>query len=241
MTRPPDLAGMTDAQLAAYFAALDAEDEERDARLNDPAALARSARWYARNGVAVFPLAPGGKRPLFRSAHDTPADQRECAGRCGRDGHGLYDGTVDLDRVEQWWTAAPQANIGLPTGHLFDVVDIDGPPGMRTYIDQIIHGSCPRRPDGVTPSCCDHGHDCHGSDALLVELVGKVLGVAGTAGENGGLHLYVRPTGDENGANIMPGIDYRGLGGYVVAPPSRGRLGRYTWRQPLDLGLLAAP
>ncbi|AER47631.1 DNA polymerase/primase [Mycobacterium phage DS6A] len=37
---------------------------------------------------------------------------------------------------------------------------------------------------------------------------------------NGGRHLYTPVTGARNGARIAPGVDYRGLGGYVVAPPS---------------------
>lgn len=35
-----------------------------------------------------------------------------------------------------------------------------------------------------------------------------------------GLHAYVLPTGESNTANAKTGIDFRGKGGYVVAPPS---------------------
>lgn len=44
-----------------------------------------------------------------------------------------------------------------------------------------------------------------------------------------GLHLYVAATGDGNRAGVRPGIDYRGAGGYVVAPPSRIEFKRYQW------------
>lgn len=68
--------------------------------------------------------------------------------------------------------------------------------------------------------------------ALLADdLIPDTHGQAATA--SGGLHLYVEPTGDGNRAGIQPGIDYRGLGGYVVAPPSTlGERGRaWTWIQ----------
>ncbi len=46
----------------------------------------------------------------------------------------------------------------------------------------------------------------------------------------GGYHLYVPVTGDGNAAGVLPGIDYRGKGGYVVAPPSVGANGsRYEY------------
>jgi Bifunctional DNA primase/polymerase, N-terminal len=35
-----------------------------------------------------------------------------------------------------------------------------------------------------------------------------------------GVHQYVAPTGVGNRAGFLPGIDWRGRGGYVVAPPS---------------------
>lgn len=54
---------------------------------------------------------------------------------------------------------------------------------------------------------------------------------------NKGQHLYFR--NPEINASIMagvaPGIDYRGEGGYVVAPPSRSMTGaEYTWLVSLD-------
>lgn len=50
-----------------------------------------------------------------------------------------------------------------------------------------------------------------------------------------GLHLYLPPSGRGNHAGMLPGVDYRGLGGYVVAPPSRTEVGTWEWTSPLRL------
>lgn len=169
-------------QLAAH---MDAEDADLRARLTAPDALAGAATWYAAQGIAVFPLVPGEKRPATT--------------------HGLHDATTDHAQVLTWWAATPQANIGIPTGALFDVIDIDPPDGYYS-LDQL-------RTDGLIP-----------------DLIGKAIT------PRGGAHLYIRPTGAGNTANLLPGIDYRGVGGYVVAPPSRTADGRmWLWCDPLDL------
>ncbi len=135
---------------------------------------------YAEQGIPVFPLRVGEKRPATRN--------------------GFKDATCDPERVHAWWSENPAYNIGFPTGHLFDVIDVDGPPGYASLADLL-------------------------DDGLIPETLGKVS----TA--RGGRHLYITPTGDGNTAGLRPGIDYRGLGGYVVAPPSlsasQGR--RWMW------------
>lgn len=60
---------------------------------------------YADLGYAVFPCRPGDKSPLTE--------------------HGFHDATTDVEQIERWWTASPDANIGIPTAGLL-VVDIDG-------------------------------------------------------------------------------------------------------------------
>jgi hypothetical protein len=52
----------------------------------------------------------------------------------------------------------------------------------------------------------------------------------------GGWHLWFRPMGFGNRVALLPGLDWRGTGGYVVAPPSRHvRGGDYRWvRRPGD-------
>lgn len=162
----------------------------RHARLAQPEALHAAARWYAANGIHVFPCEPAGKRPITRN--------------------GFKDATTNLPQIDRWWTDTPTANIGVPTGGRFDVIDIDGPPGYRSL-------------------------------GLLREE-GKLPPVRGWVGTpRGGMHAYIRPTGDGNAAGFRKGLDFRGKGGYVVAPPSIGPNGRrYDWLEPLNLTALAA-
>jgi hypothetical protein len=52
----------------------------------------------------------------------------------------------------------------------------------------------------------------------------------------GGWHFWFEPLGYGNRVGLLPGLDWRGLGGYVVAPPSRHASGAdYRWvRRPGD-------
>ena len=58
----------------------------------------------------------------------------------------------------------------------------------------------------------------------------------------GGWHLWFRPTGFGNRVRLLPGLDWRGAGGYVVAPPSRHAAGAdYRWVRRPGEALPAAP
>jgi hypothetical protein len=59
-------------------------------------------------------------------------------------------------------------------------------------------------------------------------VIGSVL-----TPRDGGVHRYLRVTGRGNGQGIAPGVDFRGRGGYVVAPPSVIDGRRYRWLEPL--------
>ncbi|MBE1488861.1 bifunctional DNA primase/polymerase [Plantactinospora soyae] len=59
---------------------------------------------------------------------------------------------------------------------------------------------------------------------------------------SGGWHVYLRPTGAGNRTALLPGVDWRGVDGYVVAPPSRHASGRrYRWVRPPDVPLDDCP
>lgn len=129
---------------------------------------------------------------------------------------GCKDATTDRQQVDQWWAAAPRSNIGLATGYGVDVVDVDGPAGNASLA----------RARGLL------------GDAFPTPRMGHV-----STPRPGGRHYYVpaHPEGGGNGAGWLPGLDYRGRGGYVVAPPSvlddrpGQHPGTYRWLTPLAL------
>lgn len=166
------------------------------ARGQHTASLPGAALWYAEHGLHVFPLSPGSKKPLPRT-------------------HGLTDASPDPDKVRAWWGRVPDANIGVATGHLVDVLDVDGLPGNIALARDTVQGLL---------------DDCHAFQ------LGQVL-----TPRPGGRHFYTSAAGHHNGASLAPGVDYRGAGGYVVAPPSRivaggkDTPGTYRWLVPLNL------
>jgi hypothetical protein len=100
----------------------------------------------------------------------------------------------------------PQANIGLATGHLFDVLDVDGPTGAQA----------------IRELAAEHG----------LQRSGPLVRTGG-----GGWHFYLAPTGLGNVHLAgLEHVDWRGRGGYVVAPPSRHHSGHpYQWATGRDL------
>jgi Bifunctional DNA primase/polymerase, N-terminal len=114
--------------------------------------------------------------------------------------HGVKDATTNRARVLAWWTRHPQANIGLATGYRFDVLDVDGPAGEHA----------------IRQLAVEHGLTSSGP---LVRTGG------------GGWHFYLAPTGLGNvHPHGLERVDWRGRGGYVVAPPSRHASGHpYQW------------
>jgi hypothetical protein len=174
------------AAVEALATRLDTEDAARRVRLTRPEALAEAAAWYASVGIAVFPLCPGSKVPLTSN--------------------GFKAATTDSDQVAEWWRNTPQANIGLPTGITFDVIDVDGPVGVVAMAPYI--------------------------EAIRAESIGLV-----STPRPGGLHWYMPPKeGRGNRAGVLPKVDYRGTGGYVVAPPSINiDADRWTWIRPIEV------
>ena len=115
--------------------------------------------------------------------------------------HGFKDASTDPAVIEAWWDQWPNANLGMATGHTLDVLDVDVKP---------------RKDGSLTPGMYTLRRLLE-AWPWMREKRGDVVRTA-----SGGLHLYFLPNPDtsRNSASAKLGIDYRGLGGYVVAPPS---------------------
>jgi hypothetical protein len=124
-----------------------------------------------------------------------------------------------IDQVTGWFADHPEANIGIVTGALSGLVVLD-----------------------VDPA--------HGGDESLIALENRYGGLPDTVEAQtggGGRHLYFRHPGGtvHNKVGLAPGIDLRGDGGLIVAPPSLHPSGRrYAWEvshHPDDVPLAAMP
>ena len=111
--------------------------------------------------------------------------------------HGLKDATTDTKIITAWWEAYPTANVAIATGRtsgvfVFDIDMKHGKDGERELrAIELQHGKLPPTVEFVTPSR--------------------------------GRHLWFRMP-EQAIANstdkIAAGLDIRGDGGYVLAPPS---------------------
>lgn len=123
--------------------------------------------------------------------------------------NGFKDATTDEAQIIAWWSEWPDAMIGIPMGPKTGVfvIDLDvrddGRDGLAYLADlEAEHGALPPCPVVITPS--------------------------------GGRHLYFafdhdRPATTSRG-RLPVGVDVRGYGGYVIAPPSRRGDGEaYRW------------
>jgi hypothetical protein len=118
------------------------------------------------------------------------------------------EASTDAARVRELFAAHPGANIGLATGHRVDVIDFDGAEAHAAWSEAF----------GGT-----------WEEAGVPTILATV-----STPRAGGLHVYVPATGSGNRAGLCSNVDYRGLGGYVVVPPSTTELGSYRFLRPLD-------
>jgi hypothetical protein len=139
---------------------------------------------------------------------------------CGSDKRPLVKwraaATTDHKQIEQWWRRWPSAMIGIPTGSVsgLTVLDVDRKGSVDGFATLQEHG-------WTIPE-----------DAIEVQT------------PSGGSHFYFRYTDERNSASALgPGLDIRGEGGYVIAPPSRPVLDgddyRFAEGQDLEMGRLA--
>lgn len=181
---------------------------------------------YAHRGWAVFPChhpVPAGcscRSPGCASTAKHPRTRR-----------GLHDATTHPEVIARWWRAWPQANVAIRTGagraagaRGLVVLDVDPLHGGDASLDRLVAAHGPLPPTRLVRT----GND--------------------------GVHLYFAHPGEtvpnSAGTRLGPGLDVRGDGGYVIAPPSVHASGvTYRWGTIRDLApvppwladLLAAP
>jgi hypothetical protein len=136
-------------------------------------------------------------------------------------GNGCLDATRDVNIIGDWWRREPRANIGIATGAKSGVfvldVDLhhDGEVSLRTL------------------------------EARMRPLPSTVEVVTGSKGR----HLYFKlpdfegaPQIRNSAGKLGEGLDIRGEGGYVVAPPSiHPSGGIYTWSVDTGSAFAEAP
>lgn len=184
----------------------------------DREALLEAALDYARRGLAVCPLhwpenggcsckekakcGTPGKHPRWHEV-DLP--------------HGANSATTDEKIIRQWWQRWPQANIGIATGQISDliVVDIDPRNGGDKSLKKL-PGNLPFTPTSRTGGKGEH---------YLLKHPGNGCEIANDIGFAG-----------------YTGIDLKSDGGLIVAPPSRHISGEdYYWKINLDTPLAPTP
>lgn len=158
---------------------------------------------YARAGMSVVPT------------HSVDAQGRcSCSNRnCASPGkhprlrwksHSIEPLTED--KIISWWTKFPEANIGIITGVQsgVTVLDIDGPQGLESLKE---------------------------AGFPIEELPESPMVLTG----GGGIHIYYRfpeKIKVKTGSGILPKVDIRSEGGFVVVPPSTHKSGkRYEWAE----------
>ena len=153
-------------------------------------------------------LAYGRRGWRVLPVHTIRRDRRCTCGRAACDSPGKHPkltnwptlATTDADVIRRWWQWWLTANVGIATGTGLLGLDVDGDVGAESL------------------ATLEHRH------GLLQDTPRSLTG-------GGGLHyLFTVETVVANKVRIAPGLDIRGDGGLIVAPPSlhvRGQ--RYGW------------
>jgi hypothetical protein len=133
--------------------------------------------------------------PVFPVAADRPGCDRGPGCRCKAPltPHGLNDAETDPRTVTRFWVRHPDANVAIATGA----------PGPTVLDVDVAHGKPGNRSL---------------NEAIRAELVPSPMAAIRTP--SGGSHLYYQGDAQGNGSMPRKGLDLRGKGGYVVAPPS---------------------
>ena len=131
--------------------------------------------------------------------------------------HGFKDATTDPMVLLDWWQRWPDANIGIATG---------APSGLLVVDVDPRHGGD------------DSLHDLERQHGPLPETVESLTG-------GGGQHIFFGCPDGVGCGKLAEGVDIKGNGGYIVAPPSVHPSGKsYEWEvlhHPDDVALADPP
>ncbi|WP_030302886.1 bifunctional DNA primase/polymerase [Streptomyces katrae] len=210
-----------------------------------------TARWCARQGWPVHPLAPGRKTPVGNcDACRVPGHNRgacECL-RAGGWCHGFHAATLDFERIEQWWGARPGFGVGVATGPAgLVVIDIDAHARELPDRERLLPGV------GISDTV-DLTGLANGFHTLGV--LAALRGAASPADDestlrvrtpSGGMHVWYRNAGGHRwqcsagsggGRALAWQVDVRAHGGYIVAPGTVTPAGVY---RPVGATRVPAP
>jgi Bifunctional DNA primase/polymerase, N-terminal/AAA domain/Primase C terminal 1 (PriCT-1) len=142
---------------------------------------------YQQRNLSVIPIQPAEKKPLIHWEQ-------------------YQSGRATESEIKAWWAKWPDANIGIVTGAISELVVIDlDSAEAKEKLKELLHG--------------------YDLTAVPRSRTGK------------GWQLFFQhpKVTIPNRAGIIPGLDVRGDGGYVVAPPSIHPNGKeYRWEVPLN-------
>jgi hypothetical protein len=187
-----------------------------------PNALLDAALDYAHRGWPVFPCHWPTQRGCSCGKHDCDRIAKHPRYHAQDLPHGLHSASTDETQIRRWWHRWPHANVAIRTGDGLVVIDLD-----------------PRHHSDVSQELLE------ANGCAFPQTVEDLTGA-------GGRHLWYQHAGGavpnsvgSEGQGLAPGIDVRGAGGYVIAPPSLHASGRrYEWEvssHPDDLPLALLP
>lgn len=142
---------------------------------------------YARLGLPVLPLVPGGKAPLGRLVR-----------------HGHRGASTDPAQVSEWWRAEPTANIGVRCdSSSFDALDVDEPDGMASLHRLVTLNGRIATSINQTP----HGYHFLFLPGALPTTTGRVARGLDTRGGGTG-YIVMPPSVSANGGIYREAVDH---------------------------------